>query len=81
MLDTSGCGSIKPKFQAHLSGGSIETGGGAYLIKKGRWYQFSIKTYNTKNVQSGEVQVHVQEGWSLGDHAAEDQNQMRTSSW
>ena len=72
-------------FQAHLrwwwwwGGGLIETGGifeteGLVLSKK-----IKIEIKKT-SIQSGKAQV--QEGWKkVGGHAAEDQNQIRTSIW
>ena len=59
-------------------GGVIETGGvfetGVLVLYK------KINKIKKTSIQSGKAQV--QEGWKkVGGHAAEDQNQIRTSIW
>ena len=53
-----------------LGGGEV---GGAYLIQKRRWYQFSIK--------KGEYKVEKLKYNKVGGQAVEDRNQIQTSSW
>ena len=58
-------------FQTHLRGGLIETGGLFNLEKT----MVSV-LHKKPRIQSGNAQVQ-----EVGDHAADDQKQIRSSSW
>ena len=72
-------------FQAHLrwwwwwGGGLIETGG---ILETGGLVLYTKIKIEIKKTSKQSGKAQVQEGWKkVGGHAAEDQNQIRTSIW